>query len=108
MAGIFILRTLLEELFTLLDDCEKMEPEFSKKFPKSLENCLKALTDLISETKAVWEKNRLQRMEKNSQWQEKQDTPQKQGTEKNSQENFLKGYEEEVEKNQNQQPGSTL
>ncbi len=108
MAGIFILRTLLEELFTLLDDCEKMEPEYSKKFPKSLENSLKALKDLISETKAVWEKNRLQRMEKNSQWQEKQDTPQKQGAEKNSQENFLKGYEEEVEKNQNQQPGSTL
>ena len=108
MAGVFILRTLLEELFTLLDDCEKIEPEFSMKFPKSLENSLKALKDLISETKAVWENNRLQRMEKNSQWQEKQDTPQKQGTEKNSQKNFLKGSEEEVEKNQNQQPGSTL
>ncbi len=65
MARIFILRILLEELFTLLGDCEKMEFEFSKKFPKSLEKILKALKDLISETKAAWEKNRLQRMEKN-------------------------------------------
>ncbi len=108
MAGVFILRTLLEELFTLLDEYEKIEPEFSKKFPKSLEKSLKALKDLISETKAVWEKKRLQRIEKNSQWQEKQDTPQKQGTEKNSQENFLKGSECKVEKNQNQSPGTTL
>ena len=53
MARIFILRTLLEELFTLLGDCEKMEFEFSKKFPKSLEKILKALKDLISETKAA-------------------------------------------------------
>src|SRR5271169_5938989 len=56
MAGVFILRTLLKELFTLLDDCEKTEAEFSKKFPKSLKKCIKALEDLISETKAVWEK----------------------------------------------------
>ena len=108
MAGVFILRTLLEELFTLLDEYEKIESEFSKKFPKSLEKSLKALKDLISETKAVWEKKRLQRMEGSSQWQEKQDTPQKQGTEKNIQENFLKGSECKVEKNQNQPPGTTL
>jgi uncharacterized protein with von Willebrand factor type A (vWA) domain len=108
MAGVFILRTLLEELFTLLDDCEKIEPEFSKKFPKSLEKSLKALKDLISETKAVWEKNRLQRMEKNSQWRETQDTPQKQGTEKNSQENFQKGSEDEAGENPDQQSGTAV
>ena len=107
MAGVFILRTLLEELFTLLDDCEKIEPELSKKFPKSLEKSIKALKDLISETKAIWEKNRLQRMEKNSQGQEKQDMPQKQGIEKKSQENFLKGSEGDVGKNPDQQPGTT-
>ncbi|MGA9189025.1 MAG: VWA domain-containing protein [Methanosarcina sp.] len=108
MAGVFILRTLLEELFTLLDDCEKIEPELSKKFPKSLEKSIKALKDLISETKAVWEKNRLLRMEKNSQWQEKQDAPQKQGIEKKSQENFLKGSEDDVGKNPDPQPGTTV
>ena len=59
MAGVFILRTLLEELFTLLDDCEKIESEFSKKFPKNLEKSLKALKDLINETQAVWERKRL-------------------------------------------------
>ncbi len=108
MAGVFILRTLLEELFTLLGDCEKMESEFSKKFPKSLEKILKALKDLISETKAAWEKNRLQWMEKNFQWHDKQDTFQRQGTGKNSQENFLKGFEGEVDKNQDPQHGTTV
>jgi uncharacterized protein with von Willebrand factor type A (vWA) domain len=108
MAGVFILRTLLEELFTLLGDCGKIEFEFSKKFPKSLEKILKALKDLISETKAAWEKNRLQRMEKNFQWHDKQDTFQRQGTGKNSQENFLKGFEGEVDKNQDPQHGTTV
>ena len=108
MAGVFILRTLLEELFTLLGDCEKMESEFSKKFPKSLEKILKALKDLISETKAAWEKNRLQRMEKNFQWHDKQDTFQRQGTGKNSQENFLKCFEGEIDKNQDPLHGTTV
>ena len=69
MAGVFILRTLLEELFSLLDDYEKIESEFSKKFPKNLEKILTALRKLINETYAVWEKKRLQEMEKNFQWQ---------------------------------------
>lgn len=106
MAGVFILRTLLEELFILLDDCEKIEQELSKKFPKSLEKSIKALKDLISETKAVWERNRLQRMEKDFQGQEKQDIPQKQRIEKKIQENFLKGSEGDVGKNQDQWPGT--
>ncbi len=80
MAGVFILRTLLEELFTLLDDCEKIEPEFSKKFPKSLEKSLKALKDLISETKAVWEKNRITANgEKLPSGRKSQDTPRETG-----------------------------
>ena len=108
MAGVFILRTLLEELFTLLGDCDKMESEFSKKFPKSLEKILKALKDLISETKAAWEKNRLQQMEKNFQWHDKQDTFQKPGTGKSNQENLLKGFEGEVDKNQDPQHGTMV
>ncbi|MDR7664261.1 VWA domain-containing protein [Methanosarcina sp. Z-7115] len=107
MAGVFILRTLLEELFTLLDDYEKIEQELSKKFPKSLEKSIKALKDLISETKAVWEKNRLLRTEKNSQGQEKQDTLQKQGIEKKIQKNFLNGSEGDVGINQARWPGTT-
>lgn len=107
MAGVFILRTLLEELFILLDDCEKIEQELSKKFPKSLEKSIKALKDLISETKAVWERNRLQPMEKNFQGQEKQDIPQKQRIEKKIQENFMNGSEGDVGKNQARRPGTT-
>ncbi|MCO5382056.1 MAG: hypothetical protein NHB15_08170 [Methanosarcina barkeri] len=107
MAGVFILRTLLEELFILLDDCEKIEQELSKKFPKSLEKSIKALKDLISETKAVWERNRLQPMEKNFQGQEKQDIPQKQRIEKKIQENFMNGSEGDVGKNQGKRPGTT-
>ena len=34
MAGVFILRTLLEELFTLLDDYEKIESRIFKKVPQ--------------------------------------------------------------------------
>jgi hypothetical protein len=107
MAGVFILRTLLEELFTLLGDCKKMESKFSKKFPKSLEKNIKALKDLISETKAAWEKNRLQLMKKNFQWHDKQDTFQRQRTGKNSPKNFPKGFEGEVDKNQGPQHGTT-
>ena len=108
MAGVFILRTLLEELFTLLGDCDKMESEFSKKFPKSLEKILKALKDLINETKAAWDKNRLQQIEKSFQWHDKQDTFQRPGTGKNSQENLLNGFEGEVDKNQDPQHGTMV
>ncbi len=108
MAGVFILRTLLKELFTLLDECGKMEAEFSKKFPKSLKKSIKALEDLINETKAVWEKNKLQLMDLTSHWQEKQDTPPKHVTEENNKENFLKSLEGEVGKNLAPQPGLTV
>jgi uncharacterized protein with von Willebrand factor type A (vWA) domain len=65
LAGVFILRVLLEELFTLLDDYGKLESEFSKKFSKNLERSLKALRNLIDETQAVWERNRIRHIEKN-------------------------------------------
>lgn len=73
LAGVFILRVLLEELFTLLDDYGKLESEFSKKFAKNLERSLKALRNLIDETQAVWEKNRIRHTEKNFRPQENPD-----------------------------------
>ncbi len=102
MAGVFILRTLLDELFSLLDDCEKIESEFSKKFPKNLEKTLTALKKLINETYAIWEKKRLQAweekglqgMKENSERQEKPDAAwEKQRTEEKDQENYLKNQE---------------
>lgn len=73
LAGVFILRVLLEELFTLLDDYGKLESEFSKKFAKNLERSLKALRNLIDETQAVWGKNRIRHTEKNFRPQENPD-----------------------------------
>ncbi len=73
LAGVFILRVLLEELFILLDDYGKLESEFSKKFSKNLERSLKALRNLIDETQAVWEKNRIRHIEKNFRPQENPD-----------------------------------
>lgn len=71
MAGVFILKSLLEELFTLLDDYEKVEPDLYRKSQKGLEKSLKALKELISETQAVWERSRLEKTEspKYSDWQ---------------------------------------
>lgn len=71
MAGVFILKSLLEELFTLLDDYEKVEQDLFKKSPRGLEKTLKTLKELLSKTQAVWERNRLERTEslKYSDWQ---------------------------------------
>ena len=71
MAGFFLLKSLLEELFTLLDDYEKVEQDLFKKSPRGLEKTLKSLKDLINETQAIWEQNRLERTEslKYSDWQ---------------------------------------
>jgi uncharacterized protein with von Willebrand factor type A (vWA) domain len=102
MAGVFILKTLLDELFSLLDDYEKIESEFSKKFPKNLEKTLAALKKLINETYSMWENRGLQAWEKkelqgtkeNSDWQEKPDAAwEKQRTEEKDQENYLKDQE---------------
>ncbi|MDY0130288.1 MAG: VWA domain-containing protein [Methanosarcina vacuolata] len=70
LAGVFILRALLEEIFTLLDDYGKLESEFSKKFARNLEKSLKALRKLIDETQSAWERNRIRDLEENSWLQE--------------------------------------
>ncbi len=75
MAGVFVLRTLLDELFSLLDDFGKIEYEFSKKFSKNLEKTFLELKKLINETQAKWEKKGLQGMEKIFQWQDKPNVP---------------------------------
>jgi uncharacterized protein with von Willebrand factor type A (vWA) domain len=75
IAGVFILRSLLEELFSLLDDYEKIESTLSKKFPKNLEKTLISLKKLINETQELWEKKGLQRIDKNFQQKDKPDTP---------------------------------
>lgn len=114
IVGVFILRDILDELFSLLDDCEK-EFEFSKKEFKNMGKVLTALKKLINETYAAWEKERSHEMEINFQWQEISDTWGKQKTEENNQENspennlenFLKGPDDETLENQDQQSEKT-
>lgn len=74
MAGVFILKTLLSELFSVLDDYRSMDFQFSKRFSKNLEKTLKTLKKLIDETQAVWEKKTLEQTKKKFWWQEKPDT----------------------------------
>ncbi len=93
MAGVFILRTLLDELFSLLDDYEK-ESKFSKKFSKNLEKIQKALKKLINETYAAWEKKELREMEMNSPWYERPDTWGKQQNGEDEQENKQENKQE--------------
>jgi uncharacterized protein with von Willebrand factor type A (vWA) domain len=117
LAGVFILRALLEELFTLLDDCGKIESDFSKKFTTNLEKNLKALKDLIDETQSVWERNRIRGIENNFRPQETSEMSNRQATEESKQESSLKkessfkqesslqDSEYETEDNQDQQAG---
>lgn len=109
MAGIFILRTLLEELFTLLEDYEKVEKELFRKSQKGLEKALKALKELINETQALWEKNRLERNEslRNYEWQrnlnEFQERKGAEESNQSSQGSFLKRLEDRAEDYQDQE-----
>jgi uncharacterized protein with von Willebrand factor type A (vWA) domain len=64
MAGIFILRTLLDEFFSLLDNYEK-EPHLQTKFSKNPEKVLAFLRKLIRETYSAWENKELREIEKN-------------------------------------------
>ncbi|AKB46112.1 hypothetical protein MSKOL_0335 [Methanosarcina sp. Kolksee] len=89
LAGVFILRTLLEELFTLLDDYGKLESEFSKKFARNLEKSLKALKKLIDETQSAWEQNRIRDLEENFWLQENPNTSNQQVTQERRQESPL-------------------
>ena len=115
MAGFFILKSLLEELFTLLDDYEKVEKDLFKKSQRGLEKTLKALKELISETQAVWERSRLERAEspKYSNWQKntnewqdrKREDENDQGAEDSNQGNFIKNAEDQAANNKDQNPG---
>lgn len=99
MAGVFILRTLLEGLFTLLEDYEKVEKDLARKSQKELEKALKALKELINETQALWERNRLERNEslRNYEWErnpkEFQGRKREEKSEPGSQGSFLKWLE---------------
>ena len=99
MAGVFILKTLLGELFSLLDEYEEKESEFSRKSPKNLEKALAALRRLINETYAVWEKKRFQKMEENFHWHEGLDTWGQQKIEENNQEKNHKNNQENSQAN---------
>ncbi|WP_292388436.1 vWA domain-containing protein [Methanosarcina sp. UBA5] len=90
LAGVFILRALLEEFFTLLDDYGKLESEFSKKFARNLEKSLKALRKLIDETQSAWERNRIRDIEKNFWLEENPDVSNRQANPESKQENSLK------------------
>jgi uncharacterized protein with von Willebrand factor type A (vWA) domain len=124
MAGIFILKSLLEGLFTLLDDYEKVEQDLFKKSRRGLEKTLKALKELISETQAVWERNRLERTEslQYSDWQknsnelqegEKEDRNNRRAednnrrAEDNNQGNFNKNEGDRTEDYQDKEPENT-
>jgi uncharacterized protein with von Willebrand factor type A (vWA) domain len=120
LAGIFIIKTLLEELFTLLDNYGKIESVFSKKFAKNLEKSLKALRNLIDETQSVWEKNKVQDIEKNFRLNENPNVTNREGVEEREQENIFKQVsslkkesslqdsEYKDEKNSDQQAGKTV
>jgi uncharacterized protein with von Willebrand factor type A (vWA) domain len=98
MAGIFFLRTLLNELFSLLDDYEK-ESQLQKKFPKNPEKALLALKKLIGETYAIWEKKELREMGRNFRWYERPDTWGNQLTGDTKQENMGRNNSEANEDN---------
>jgi len=102
MAGVFILRTLLDELFSLLDDYES-ESRSSKKFSKNLEKIQKAFGKLINDTYVAWEKKELREMEMNFPWYEISDTWGKQQTEEDRRENKR---ENKQENNQENKPGN--
>jgi uncharacterized protein with von Willebrand factor type A (vWA) domain len=118
MAGIFILKSLLEELFTLLDDYEKVEQDLLKKSQRGLEKALKALKELISETQTLWEKSRLGSAEslKNYEWErnsnEFQERKRAEDSNQSKQRNFLKRLGDRAENNQdlsqNLEPENTV
>ncbi len=85
MAGVFIIRTLLEEIFSLLDVYEN-ELRSPKKFSQNLEKILKVLGKLINDTYVTWEKKERREKEMNSpRWYESPDTWGKQQNVENEQ-----------------------
>lgn len=71
MAGVFILKNLLDELFSLLDNSKNMDFLFSRKYSKNFEKTFKALKRLIEGTQAAWEKKRIQETKQSFWWQQK-------------------------------------
>lgn len=71
MAGVFILKNLLDELFSLLDNSKNMEFLFSRKYSKNFEKTFKALKRLIEGTQTAWEKKRIQETKQSFWWQQK-------------------------------------
>ena len=65
IAGVFILKTLLNELFSLLDFYES-ELKSSRKFAQNMEKILKILGKLINDTYVTWERRERHEMEMNS------------------------------------------
>jgi uncharacterized protein with von Willebrand factor type A (vWA) domain len=106
MAGIFVLKTLLEELFILFENYEKIEKDLSRKSQKGLEKALKVLRELINETQALWERNRLERNEslKNYEWQRNSNEFQdRKIAEESNQGSSLKKLEDRAENYQDQE-----
>lgn len=109
MAGVFILRTLLEELFTFLEDYEKLENDLLKKSRKELEKALKELKELINETRALWERNRLERTEslRNYEWgrnsKELQEKKRAEESKQNNHASFLKRLRDQTENHQEEE-----
>ncbi len=110
MAGIFILRTLLEEIFTLLGDYEKLEKDLLRKPQKGLEKALKTLKELINETQALWERNRLEKVESpgNYEWEknlkESREEKSEEENKQNIQESFLNTSEDQAETYKEEEP----
>lgn len=55
MAGVFVLKNLLEEVFTFIGEYEKIEPDLEKKLQINLKKTLQNLKMLIEETLFSWE-----------------------------------------------------
>lgn len=109
MAGVFLLRTLLEELFILLESSDKLEKDLLRKSQKGLEKALKALKELINETQAFWERKGVERTESpgNYEWGRNSNEFQKieraEDSKQNSQESFLKKLGERAENYQDRE-----
>ncbi|MDQ1251885.1 MAG: hypothetical protein QG646_996 [Euryarchaeota archaeon] len=106
MAGVFIIRTLLEEIFSLLDVYEN-ELRSPKKFSQNLEKILRVLGKLINDTYVTWEKKERREKEMNSpRWYESPDTWGKQQNGENEQEYKRENNQENKPENDREKKGS--
>lgn len=108
MAGVFVLRTLLNEIFSLLDAYET-ELKSPKKFSQNLEKILKVLGKLISDTYTAWEKRERRAMELNSpRWYENPESWEKQQAEEIDQEYRQQRKQKEDQENKQENEGKDL